>query len=734
MRAFSKPSALAETRRPNTSPQDPKPASSAPQRLCVNPLLLGLALWASTIVLAAACDSLSPVDSDTASPDLAEVLDVDALVDLDTELDLDAAETNDQGTEPDQDATIDEPPIPPECPHGPGGTTPAAGRWSLSVFHFNVQYVAGGLEGFARYGLGFPGFTDQTDISETEAEDRIIVESMAPLLGVLERNPSMALTLEMQGLMVDIIRERQPDVLARMRALNATGQLELASIHWSDQFFLAFGREDMDESWRRTKASFDAAGLVLSPVVFTQEGQFGEGFAAWLKEVRPDAVMIMARNLQGFYQADLQNQPYFQVSGLDVVLPRSLFGETVDLEWNFFDDGELLATNNLNPYAGKLFVTSDSAVQNYEFELQCAEQRGFRVGRVSDYLDAVKATGATPAIMPPFVDGTWQPGTTRGPLRWLGGGGDIWARQERDNQVLTTCFDARDQVLALQTLVDRPPHTANATRLAALDHAWRELLLGEVSDARGVNPWFAEIEYGLRHCRAAAQLARRELLRELFESNAAALQLDVRSGDVVALDSLPAVGEQEPSAPEFTVEVVEDGGRDVQVEWFQVVVEGQTRTLLQVDWPAVDGAQASFDDCLTRHEAPDCYEDHSAIAIQVPRTAGLMAYRPALGKELVRYTEADFVFSSKAYEDAAWSPLPDGLIDLGSVFLVQDHRAVHLAAGWPAGEGRNGVVEFRDETLPPQDGATWRFWVTGDETEALEWAERNLRPLVIVVP
>ncbi|MGA1872185.1 MAG: hypothetical protein ACMUHY_00810, partial [Thermoplasmatota archaeon] len=42
---------------------------------------------------------------------------------------------------------------------------------------FNVQYVAGGLDGFAEIGLGIPGVARDTDVSEDEAEDLIITES-----------------------------------------------------------------------------------------------------------------------------------------------------------------------------------------------------------------------------------------------------------------------------------------------------------------------------------------------------------------------------------------------------------------------------------------------------------------------------------------------------------------------------------------------------------------------------
>ena len=65
------------------------------------------------------------------------------------------------------------------------GEEPAAGRWALSLFHFNIQYVAGGLRGF------MPGrLESHFDFDEAETEDLIIRESYLPLLDILEAHPT----------------------------------------------------------------------------------------------------------------------------------------------------------------------------------------------------------------------------------------------------------------------------------------------------------------------------------------------------------------------------------------------------------------------------------------------------------------------------------------------------------------------------------------------------------------
>jgi hypothetical protein len=632
------------------------------------------------------------------------------------------------------DAAIDAAPLPDDCGE-PFETELPQGRWSLSMFHYNVQYVAGGTEGFAEIALGSPALAAQIDVDEAGIEDLIIAESLAPVVALLERNPDFALTFEMQGYMIDVIAARFPRLLERMRALIDEGRLEIASIHWSDQFFLAFGREDMDRSWAMTQASFEAADIPLSRVVFTQEGQFGEGFAEWLRENRPDAVMVMARNLQGFYQRDLADQPLFDLDGLRVILPRSSGNDDIYKEFNFFDDGELLATGDLNPYVGRAFVRNLGAIRGYEEELRCATHRGIRVGLISDYVDALAETDFEPPAMPPFLDGTWQPGSTRGPLRWMGGAGGLSPEHEADNDVLTACVAARHQVLALQTLTEDGPR---AELSEALDEAWRELLWGEVSDARGVNPWWGEVQYGLEHCGNAHAVAAAALEAERVRRGEERLVIDTREGTVT---TGPA-----PADPLEGTEVLETGPiavgtsssavRAIETTWRRAVgASDDDPWILDIVFRPNEFGVERYATCMEGRddsERWDCFGDPRAISVTVPRTPGLMGYRPALSERIVRYTEDDFVLSPDATNDAAWTTAADGLIVLGDTsFFVKDVTRNHLAVGFPA-TVNNDRLFLRDETVQLHREVHWRFWYTTSEETAIELAERNLNPIVVV--
>ena len=636
-----------------------------------------------------------------------------------------------------QDPEVEEDVPPPPCPDPPATPPPPGGRWALTLFHFNVQYVAGGLDNFAAIALNAPAAAPQTDLTEAEVEDAIITESFAPLLEILERNPELALTLELQGYMVDLIRERHPALLVRLRTLANAGQVELASIHWSDQFFLAWGRQDMDESWARTQASFAAADLPLGRAVFTQEGQFGEGFAAWLHSARPDCVMVMARNLQGFFQKGLADEPLWTVRGQDVVLPRSLTHDSVEKTFVFFDDGELLATGDLNPYVGRSFVRQEGHIRSFERKLQCLHQNGYRVGRIADYVDAVRAQGVEPATMPPFLDGTWQPPSTTGPLRWLGGRGDAWPGHERDNLVLTTCAKARQQVLALDTAVKVLAQDATEPDRTALDTAWRELLWGQVSDARGVNPWWGEVMYGLQHCGSAGTVAGDALEAIRTRRGAGALIIDTDAGTLTDAAQPPPEPIWHPADAPIAVNVILDGGRDVDVAWSsrdEVPSDGSVYRV-RVLWTPAPGAQEAFDTCLLddRTDGPwDCdARNFPELAVQVPRAPGAIVYRPAMSDTIATYDEADFDLHAAAATDGIWTVGADGFVGVAGGYLVKRTTTMHLGIGWRPGEP---VVEFRDEVLQERFADAWEFYFTSDLETAAALGRENLAPTVIVTP
>ena len=73
-------------------------------------------------------------------------------------------------------------------------------KYALSVFHYNLQYVAGGLDGILD-DFGSAEQWEGLDTSEEGVEDAIILESFLPMLDLYASHPEWGADLEMQGLM-----------------------------------------------------------------------------------------------------------------------------------------------------------------------------------------------------------------------------------------------------------------------------------------------------------------------------------------------------------------------------------------------------------------------------------------------------------------------------------------------------------------------------------------------------
>src|SRR5512141_64392 len=83
--------------------------------------------------------------------------------------------------------------------------------YALSMFHFNIQYVAGGMVGY--YSMPNPAI----DLDAEQIEDAIVTESFAPVLELYAKHPAWGANIELQGYMLDVLAARHPDTLALLR-------------------------------------------------------------------------------------------------------------------------------------------------------------------------------------------------------------------------------------------------------------------------------------------------------------------------------------------------------------------------------------------------------------------------------------------------------------------------------------------------------------------------------------
>ncbi|HOX28327.1 MAG TPA: hypothetical protein PLQ76_04135, partial [bacterium] len=283
-------------------------------------------------------------------------------------------------------------------------------KYALAVYHYNLQYVAG----------------------DSKVEGRIIKYGFDPMLDFFLRHPNWGGDLEMQGYMLDALAERAPETLEKLRTLANRGQIDVVSFHYSDQLFLAYPAHDMYWSARLNDEAFKRHNVKRSNVVFTQEGQYGEGMAPLMKG-HGQNILILPKNLYRYWQGEQTAAPYYKVRGAEVMLSsRDVKYDdehaNIDVHWTFCDDGELLPTNRATPYS-EHYQYRPEAMAKYESELEALEKDGYRIGKISDYMREVKAAGVQPSVLKAAPDGTWQPDDTENVFRWMG---DHVGQHERD--------------------------------------------------------------------------------------------------------------------------------------------------------------------------------------------------------------------------------------------------------------------------------------------------------------
>ncbi|MGZ3422868.1 MAG: hypothetical protein ACXVEF_31880 [Polyangiales bacterium] len=564
-----------------------------------------------------------------------------------------------------------------------------AKKFAVAMPHFNVQYVAGGMVGF------WPMPDPRLDLNAEQIEDQIIVESFEPVLDLYAKHPTWATDVEMQGYMLDVISKRHPSVLAKIKDLVTKGQLEVVSFHYSDQLFLAHAYDDWRYSADLNKKTFDSLGIPIGGAVFCQEGQAGMGMADAMK-VNGQQVMVWPKNLWSYQHGDAQpDAPLFTFGDVWMTTSRGGTwdlggGNSVEINWTFVDDGELLMTGGAGPYTPDVFHKKQSAVDKYEMELAALETAGFQITTVSKMAEQIKAM-TTPPAPPPLLDGTWQPNSTDGIRKWLGGSG-LHQADERDNDVRSLAQIAHRELVAARTIAEKSG-MADATK-ADLEAAFRLLALAEVSDASGINPFRGEIEYGLAHTTEALRIARKIIAAAKKDP---AVAIDSAAGTVTANPPAPAA----PTTIDAPIKLVAEGDdRPVTIAWTKAAHPIATITF---------GPGTS-----------------QTISVTVPGAPDLdIGYTPGLTSTPVHVPRSAFVFDHYMFA------LHDGLFAIGkNQWILKDQAFVHLAARI---EKKSGDIVFKDDTANPDETITWVFHlIDGDDTAAADAAKRlNVFPTVI---
>lgn len=558
-------------------------------------------------------------------------------------------------------------------------------KYALSMFHFNAQYVAGGMVGY--WSTPNPAI----DLDEAQIEDLIVTESLAPVVELYQKHPTWGFNLEMQGYLLDILAARHPALLDTMRAMAKAGQLDIISFHYSDQLFIAYPQDDWERSQALSAATFAAHDVPLSKSVFCQEGQAGVAMGPAMK-ARGYRTLVWPKNLWSYQHGDFDAQPLYKFGDVFMIagakgVSYQKDGIDITTTWTFFDDGELLATGDLNPYFPDVFKVKPEAVAAYEAELSSLEKDGYAITTIEKYVDGVKDKVPL-ADPPPLLDGTWQPNSTEGVLRWLGGRG-IWGADERDNDVRTLGAMAHRELVAAEAIAKE----AGINRDLELAGAFRLLFLGQVSDASGINPFRGEVEYGVAHFTEALRVAR-DVINDAKEAmGAQSVVIDPGASPAATLGAEDVFAGSPSEAPIKLV--ISPDGREVHESW-EEIGPGHHRVTI-----AFGPGESTF------------------VSVTFPGTSGApiettMALDDAALASLPR---ENFSF------DHYYLALPIGIIGLGGGrYVIKDQARTHLAAEVFKD---SGDVVFRDDTSPAFEPATWVFHVfSGSAEEALSLASR----------
>ena len=612
---------------------------------------------------------------------------------------------------------VSEPACEPPGPVPEDTPDPEQTKFALAVFHFNLQYVAGGLEFIDEQGFAHNALPGSEGWGNDEVEDWIIRETFAPVIDFYLEHPEWKVNIELQALMIEVIAARFPELLDKLRTVTQRGQVELMSFHYSDQLFLAFPREDLRRSIAATRALFEQHCLPLAPSVFNQEGQAGEGRQAMLVD-EGYQIGVFPKNLWRYQHGDGLRWPYYRSKGGDLIVgPGDVDPASgIEVAWLFFDDGELLAAEaGLDPYFAPIAAYDPQRLEDYEAEIEARVAAGFRIAHVSDYVRHLKARGVEQPEAPPLLDGTWQPPSTDSVHRWLGGRGLVWWPDERDNEVRTGNARDRSELLFAEALRD---HAVTEGILpgevdARLAEGWRALWLAEVSDATGINPWLGEIRYGLNH-NAAALAAGEEALAALKDALGTPWALiDTGSGAVTPLDDQPMPEPPPQVDPAFALDIVA-AHREVTQLWYHIAPHAEP----------TDAVPPHFELHLSFGAAPDdstAAGDPRLIEVGFPRTEDVIRYSPALLEDEV----TDYAFDLFAWNAGEfYLPLANGLIGLGDGWwAIKDTRSCHIAARLRPDEP---WIRFIDETPPADEAHHWTFLVIqGDVEAALRLANRR---------
>nr|MDO8086914.1 hypothetical protein [Candidatus Sigynarchaeum springense] len=610
--------------------------------------------------------------------------------------------------------------------------------YSLSLYHFNIQYVAGDV---AKYHV-------------------LATKSFRPFLDFYIKYPQFKASCEIQGHFIAFLgRYYRDDLVKLVELVMKRKQVELVSVHYSDQIYLAYPRRDMEESIRVNDETLARYGLRRGGTFFAQENFFGPGMIPLMKE-HGYKVALLNRHYLRHYQGELPAVPYYERDGV-YFLPGGGFtardkqrlGTTYDhvpeVGYDYWGDGELAFTKGSNYLPGH---GPSEAKRLKRLALYINRHKsGFKTEFCTTYIDKLLELGVKPEPLPPVLDGSWNYPSYGGVYLWMGRYRLPW---EKDGHIRTHTFVTRGRILAAETLLSHvKPVPWNITK--ALKMAWRHLLLAEVSDSTGQTPVPVEVEYSFMESGKARNAADSVIAW-------ARGQLGIAPGAKVLVDC-KAKGYQ----------VLDDAGfRDLV--WAETGKASSLADLERDVGPLNASAWNVKRGRLSVAKPPEApkglveyyvYFDHVgrpsrvlSRILGIARSNGKFGYHATYDKHFSNFVgftvplRQDRIIASLALDETnvvdhsigdfkiqetigkTFLPLPNGLIGIGDgTYIIKHnlHGNTHVAATIDV---RDKAVGFLQDNPPSKMRTEWKFSIVkGSRQAAIDRAnEINVWPKVLV--
>ena len=350
--------------------------------------------------------------------------------------------------------------------------------YSLSIYHFNLQYNAGNEESY----------------------HVLITKSFVPFLDFYMANPEFKASCEIQGHAIAFMAKFYPEELEKLvKLVMDRKQIELVSVHYSDQVYLAYPRRDLEESMRVNDETLQRYGLKRGGTFFAQENFFGPGVIPVMNEMGYK-VALLNRHYLRHYQGDVSPYPYFERDGIYFLMGGGFrehhkeplgdaFKDVPELLFDYWGDGELAFTrgNNYLPWHGP----SEKKRLKRLYLYRKRHKDGYKTEFCTKYVEILQEMEIKPKPLPLVLDGSWNYPIYGGVYLWMGRYRLWW---EQDGYVRSHTYQSRELLLATEALLEKVDDIPwEITK--KLKMAWRHLLLAEVSDSTGQTPVLTEVKY-----------------------------------------------------------------------------------------------------------------------------------------------------------------------------------------------------------------------------------------------